>query len=1454
VVSRNLTVQGDAVQCAAAAGSLPAPVSGLCTLSGADLYRLFEVYVSGGGATLTLSGLALVHGSDVLDGKGGAAVLLLPGSAHTATALNATGCVFQANNATGVGPGGAVAANPSSMVTGLLRMTLTDTVFTSNTALTAGGAVFASGPTTLHNVNFSANSATFPAAELTATTLNVPGSNGLGFGGALQLGSCAAAAGSLTVVGGAWSNNWGTNGGAMVCGPSCTCTLSGGVSFANNSATGAFLVGGAGVSGNGGAIAALANSTLIVTDASFTNNTCSSEGGAVYMSGNKVASLNYALGGLYGLPGHTGAANVSVPGTTSVAVALAPSSGIFTAVTLAGNVAGVTGGGIYAEGAGALLNVSASSIAGGAAGKKGGGIYSSSSSAVNVIDTSVSACTAGTAGGGIAVGASVNLTLSASTLSGCTSSGTGGGLFVDVNGTASLASMLFSSCGAALGGGGMFVSASTALSAANVSYASCTSAAGGGALQLSSLSTATLHSCSFVGCSAASAGGALLASSAASVSLASTLFLQNSAAGVAPHGGAVAAENVGVVSILACNFTANAATQALSNNAPVGAAEVLVYAGANSAGALFLGAAAASAGGVPMYASIADTTFAGCSASGAGGALAALSQTTPITLSITGTSAFTDNGAGTDGGAMSAAGAVTATITGVTFAGNNAARNGGVALLDDGTSTALSGATCSANVAAGSGGVLKLQGASGASTAIAGGSFTTNSALYGGAVAVLGSAHTLSLSGAATFSTNNATYGGVFSLTNVTQAVNSQVTLSGATLTTNVGSVGALFFSDAVVASPACTGCTLSANVASNYGAVSATNAAGIATAPQSFTAASATASVTSGTACTLNLMLADGYNNQVTSWPGFVAALAPATELSGVLTASAVAAGVSTISTARVTGTPLSSVTLSVVVTSPPLVGAATQSVAVTIAQCGANEVFQAATSVCLCDRGYFLPSGIVGACQPCAAGTYAAGIGEVGCTSCAATAVSLPASSACSACPAASRPLTDSICMCENDFYGTFADTNNGSCTACPENALCQTGIIVSAPGYWHSSSASTDVQACVEEAACDYPNRAATLVAMALNGTDEATLLAAQCSDGYEGTLCAQCSAGYGRDTDLTCGECPSFSENTGKLALTSFTNILSIGLTVRTLSNGAVAKPLHSQIIKVFLNYLTVTSLASRAPLKWPKRIEELLAAQSTGTHSSGKTVAIECSMPLRDRPKFYDLVSGYLILVPIAAVVFPLVLWAAVYACIARPGAQQASHEARFRAWWEEKHAGGAGAVVLPDLGAVAAADVPPTDERPDEAPARGGGEDDAVAAEVNTRDSYASASKVVFAQELTKEDIKFEAQLNALVAPRQLGSDAASARATAFNLFVITFVVIIFYVWCAHARLMSACTRRASLLSACGRRRMCAGRPSRPPSCTCLCACRSTRTRPTRPTTACGCSRTRRRSAGRGAT
>lgn len=358
VVNSSMSISGDATACA----------PGLCTVSGGGRFRIFEVYSASSAVTLTLSALGLMSGSDILDGKGGGAVLLLPGASPNWPALVVSDCVFSNNTAVGIGPGGAIAANAAAVVAASMPLTLTNSLFVGNSAYTMAGAVFAYGRTVVNGTSFVSNAAMFPAAQLTNSSLGSPGSNGLGFGGALALGTCLPLA-SLNVTGGSFGSNMATSGGAIFCGPACVCTVQG-TAFSNNTATGGFLVGGAGVAGSGGAVAAYPGASLHISASSFSSHVAGNEGGAVFMSGTKQGSINYALGGMFGFSGHTGfaatySAIFSLPGGQAApAVSASPVSAVIAGCTVASALA-ATGGGVYIEGSnGAFAKTSEKLVSG----------------------------------------------------------------------------------------------------------------------------------------------------------------------------------------------------------------------------------------------------------------------------------------------------------------------------------------------------------------------------------------------------------------------------------------------------------------------------------------------------------------------------------------------------------------------------------------------------------------------------------------------------------------------------------------------------------------------------------------------------------------------------------------------------------------------------------------------------------------------------------------------------------------------------------------------------------------------------------------------------------------------------------------------------------------------------------------------------------------------------------
>lgn len=119
------------------------------------------------------------------------------------------------------------------------------------------------------------------------------------------------------------------------------------------------------------------------------------------------------------------------------------------------------------------------------------------------------------------------------------------------------------------------------------------------------------------------------------------------------------------------------------------------------------------------------------------------------------------------------------------------------------------------------------------------------------------------------------------------------------------------------------------------------------------------------------------------------------------------------------------------------------------------------------------------------------------------------------------------------------------------CPENAECliKGCTITPQPGYWHSTSFSTQIKKCIFEKACNQLNRTEILsnnaYAKVLSGNvtqyysyDDPDYN--QCSKGYTGRLCGRCEESYSKAGDQ-CEKCLS------KLA-TAFFILLQYMLTI------------------------------------------------------------------------------------------------------------------------------------------------------------------------------------------------------------------------------------------------------------------------------------------------------------------
>ena len=65
--------------------------------------------------------------------------------------------------------------------------------------------------------------------------------------------------------------------------------------------------------------------------------------------------------------------------------------------------------------------------------------------------------------------------------------------------------------------------------------------------------------------------------------------------------------------------------------------------------------------------------------------------------------------------------------------------------------------------------------------------------------------------------------------------------------------------------------------------------------------------------------------------------------------------------------------------------------------------------------------------------------------------------------------------ICQpCNGNNYNFFPDRADPGCQSCPENADCDTAVILPDAGYWHRTPCSNHIQECLTKEACDEKNR--------------------------------------------------------------------------------------------------------------------------------------------------------------------------------------------------------------------------------------------------------------------------------------------------------------------------------------------------------------------------------------------
>ena len=169
---------------------------------------------------------------------------------------------------------------------------------------------------------------------------------------------------------------------------------------------------------------------------------------------------------------------------------------------------------------------------------------------------------------------------------------------------------------------------------------------------------------------------------------------------------------------------------------------------------------------------------------------------------------------------------------------------------------------------------------------------------------------------------------------------------------------------------------------------------------------------------------------------------------------------------------------------------------------------------------------------------------------------------------------------CICSKGQYKT--NSTKLTCNYCPENFKCDkdsnVSTIIINKHLWRSNDSTIKTYKCKNMFAC----KGGKIV----NSTNDL------CSTGHHGPLCDVCNEGWAKD-DGVCLKCP---KNKGRsISLTIVIPVIStiiIIFLIKTANPSENKKEEVNGVVKIFMNYAQVFSLASSFQINWPFLIKYL----------------------------------------------------------------------------------------------------------------------------------------------------------------------------------------------------------------------------------------------------------------------
>jgi len=285
-------------------------------------------------------------------------------------------------------------------------------------------------------------------------------------------------------------------------------------------------------------------------------------------------------------------------------------------------------------------------------------------------------------------------------------------------------------------------------------------------------------------------------------------------------------------------------------------------------------------------------------------------------------------------------------------------------------------------------------------------------------------------------------------------------------------------------------------------------------------------------------------------------------------------------------------------------------------------------------CPTGSISSTG-VHKCSLCISGKYSELMGSTECKFCPTGKIAPKESSlACSNCPTNSEENVEkTMCSCISDTYNNNNNNDNiTNCITCPEKFICAKGTtidnIVIKPHFWRESANTLDTYKCKNIHACKGGK--------IINSTDDL------CQPGHKGPICDVCKKGWSKD-DGVCLKCP---ENIGRtMSLTiaiPIICILIIIFLIKTANPANNKKEEVNGVVKIFMNYAQVFSLASSFQINWPTLIRYLFERAKEFSSPRVSFYSSDCAIGWSYYDKFIVYLTLPLVYILVATIVIFIV--------------------------------------------------------------------------------------------------------------------------------------------------------------------------------------------------------------------